>query len=118
MSAGIFTLSRYEADNGDIHPIRVQEETIIAAFNPAPTGAITVNSRVRASRSNRRRYGISARYVNCSWTAAPPAGYKEGASFTLPILSLARYNAINDGDTFSYLGANARVNTKNTERRR
>jgi len=116
MSAGPFVLSRYTADNGDIHPIRVQPETIIATFNPAPTGAVTIQLRVRASRSNRRRLGISARYVTCRWAATPPTGYTAGASFTLPILTPTAYNAIGAGTTFTYLGAGAIVSSKNPER--
>jgi len=44
MSAGAFTRTRYRADSGDTHPIRVQPETLTAAFgataNSAPTDAI------------------------------------------------------------------------------
>lgn len=118
MSAGAFILSRYTADNGEIHPIKIQPETIIGTFNPAPTGAITSGLRVRASRSNRRKYGISARYITCSWTATPPTGYKVGGFFTIPILTTTAFNAINDGSTFTYLGAAAVVNGKTPERRK
>lgn len=113
MSAGAFTLTRYEDDKGNIHPIRVQPETITmslgAGSNSPPADPVDTESYVRAT-GGKRRYGILARRVALAWTAAPPAGYKAGSLVVVPILSSALWNTLIEGvTTGSYLGSNVVV---------
>lgn len=119
MSAGNFILSKYEADSGEIHPIRIQPETIIADTNPAPAGAITQSLRARVGGSS-RTYGLHARKIRVTWTAPAthPEGYKDGGTITLPILSAAAYAAINIGQTFNYLANSVTVTGKSPEESR
>lgn len=106
MSAGAFARSKYEADNGDIHPIRVQEETLtlnLGGANAAPTGAVDNQQRVRVS-GGKRAYGIKARTVSIKFTASPPAGYKADQVLRLPILTKDIYDDIvPDVTTGTYL---------------
>lgn len=116
MSAGNFIISKYEADDGEIHPIRIQPETIIATTNPAPTGATTSSIRARVGGS-RRSYGLHARTIRVTWTvpATHPDGYKDGGTMTIPVLGAAAFAAINVGSTFTYLGSGVTVTGKSPE---
>lgn len=70
MSAGNFILSRYQADNGAIHPIRLQPETLAASIgtvNVAPTGTVTVGLRAKVSKT-KRAYGLGPRTVTVRFT--------------------------------------------------
>lgn len=122
MSAGQFERTKYEADNGDIYPIRVQPETLAATFggtaNAAPTGAVDQQGLARVSGGN-RRIGIKARSVTIAFTATPPTGYEPNQLLRVPILTLDLYNAINPNSTTgSYLGVNVIVVGKNAQRGR
>jgi hypothetical protein len=106
MSAGSFTRSRYEADSGEIHPVRVQPETILASIggsaNAAPTGTVTNGISARVSGSS-RRFGLRCRSVTLRWTGAVPEGYEDDGFVRIPILTPAVYNAISRGSTGTYL---------------
>lgn len=122
MSAGQFERTKYEADNGDIYPIRVQPETLAATFggtaNAAPTGAVDQQGLARVSGGN-RRIGIKARSVTIAFTGTPPTGYEPNQLLRVPILTLDLYNAINPNSTTgSYLGVNVIVVGKNAQRGR
>lgn len=54
-----FVSTRYQADNGDIHPIRLSLETAAAA-GAAPTGDITSPIRAKVSKTN-REFGLRPR---------------------------------------------------------
>lgn len=120
MSAGVFERSRYEADNGDVHAIRVQPETIAATFggtaNNPPAGAVDQQVSARVGGGN-RRYGVKARAVSVTWTGAPPAGYADDELLRVPILTPDLYDAITPNSTVgTYLGANVIVVGKLPER--
>jgi len=108
MSAGSFTRTLYQANNGDVFLARVQPETI-TSWNPAPTGAVTV--RIRANMTGgQRQNGMNARYVLGKWTTAP-AGYKPDGTVKLPILTQAAFDALqldqslaSNGGTFVVTG--------------
>lgn len=119
MSSGTFTRTRYQANNGDIHPVRVQPETLLANFAPggvnaAPAGTVDNDTYARVS-GGRRRYGIKCRSVRISFQDPAPDGYEPGGIITLPILTLAVYNAITSTGTVTYLGATADVIGKSPE---
>jgi hypothetical protein len=115
MSAGVFIRSKYESNAGEVYPIRIQEETIIADVNPAPAGEIdqTILARVSGSR---RGYGVFARTARLTWTGAAPAGYKPGGVITIPILTQDAYEDIAVGTTVTYLGTAAEFVGKSPER--
>jgi len=106
MSAGAFARSKYEADNDDVHPIKVQEETLTAnlgGVNAAPAGAVDNTQRVRVS-GGKRAYGVKARYASIRFTAQPPATYKADQVLRIPILTKAIFDGlIPDVTTGTYL---------------
>lgn len=111
MSSGNFTDTFYEADNGDIHPIRVQPETLLAvlgAANSAPAGPLTVPLSARA-RKPRRAFGLGARTARVKFTATPPTGYALNQTLTIPILSPSIFASITKGVTGTYLSTAVKV---------
>jgi hypothetical protein len=117
MSAGNFVRSRYESDAGNIHPIRVQPETIAASIgsaNTAPTGAIDVAISARVSGGS-RQLGLTARRVRLAFTAGVPTDYAEDSVVSIPILTPAVFNAIAVGQTGTYLGQSVEVVGKTAE---
>ena len=114
MSAGTFIRSFYQLDNGSIARARVQPETI-AGFNAAPAGPATVPGSARMG-GGRRRFGINARFITGVWSGAAPTGYDSNGVIRIPILTTAAYNAINLGDTLTYLGASLSVIGKTGEK--
>lgn len=113
MSAGGFSTTRYQSDEGGIYAIRVQPETLDLTINgdtnDAPTGAIDQEGLARVS-GGRRRIGLKARSVRIEFVGTPPTGYDEGQSISLPVLTQAFYNSIpRAGGTGTYLGAAIRV---------
>lgn len=120
MSAGAFERSKYEANNGDIHAIRVQPETVAATFggtaNNPPAGAVDQQTSARVGGGN-REYGVKARAVSVTWTGAAPAGYEDGQLLRVPILTEELYDAITPNSTVgTYLGAAVVVVGKLPER--
>lgn len=118
MSAGAFLASKYEMDDGSIKRIKIQPETAAASIgsaNAAPAGAIDSPGSARVGGGN-RQYGVKARSVTVRFTGALPDGYKAGQLYRVPILTPAVYNAINVGDTGTYLASPVEVVGKNPER--
>ena len=111
MSAGAFETSKYELNEGQIVPIRVQPETIAAAVganaNDPPAGNINLSLFAKARKGN-REYGIGARQVTISWNAAPPAGYAN-ENLTIPVLTPAAFAAFTLGATLTYLATPATI---------
>ena len=118
MSQGSFIIGRYEADSGEIHPIRIQPETI-TDWNSAPTGAQTNRSYFRA-RPSKRRYGQFARYVTLGRTVGSADGPFTSAkvTITVPVLTLDDYDDLTEGQEVSYQGVTFSVVSKTDERRR
>lgn len=114
MSAGNFVRSFYQLNNGQIARIRVQPETI-SGFNVPAAGPATVPGSARVSGGN-RRIGIKARSITLRWVGAPPTGYAVEDVIRIPILQESVWDGLNDGDTVSYLGANAEVVGRQPER--
>jgi len=114
MSAGAFTRSRYAASYGsgtEIHPIRVQPETIACTIggvaNTAPTGALTNPISAVVSRGSRAK-GLRPRLVALKAPATgQPATYAANGITVIPCLTEAFYNAAvaaDDTTTVSYNG--------------
>ena len=113
MSAGGFSNVKYEADNGVLHPLRIQPETaaldIGGVTNSVPAEpAGTVKSGISARVSGSRRgLGLFTRLVRGQFgdtAGAAPDGYQEGGVIALPVMTKAFYDAITKGDTGTYLG--------------
>ena len=107
MSQGAFNRSRYTRSNtgADIHPIRIQPETLTLTFggtaNAAPTGAFTSDISASVSKG-RRGIGLKARTVTFVFTGTPPTGYKADSPITLPILQPALWAGLSRGTTGTY----------------
>lgn len=118
MSAGQFTISKYESTelDGEIMNIRLQEETLVFAAgtpNSPPAGAVTLPLFANVS-ANRNQYGVKPRKVTFEFTGTPPDGYS-GDNLTVPVLTAAAYTAYVPGTTGTYLGAPIRILSRTPE---
>lgn len=112
MSAGAFLIRRYAASYGagdQVHPIRVQPETIAATIdgtaNAQASGALTNPISAVVSRGKRGK-GLIARAVTLRAPESnAPDGYKPGGTTIIPALSTAFYNKAVAGASCTYLGA-------------
>jgi hypothetical protein len=122
MSAGAFSISKYAADSGTIHPIRIQPETAAAQVgttaNAAPTAAVTAGAITARVTGGNRAYGVKARSISFKFTAAPPAGYLANQTYRVPVLVKATYDAATVGGVGTYLGVATVIVGKNPERQR
>jgi len=120
MSAGAFSISRYERDNGDIHPIRIQPETAsleIAAGSNTPPASTTFDSDISANTSRGNRgVGLKPRTVTFRFTGGAPTGYLANGTITLPVLTPTFWATIVKGQTGNYLGGTIVVSYKSPER--
>lgn len=109
MSAGPFsTTAKYQSNNGDIYPIRVQPETLAATLggtvNASPAGAVTQQTSARASAA-KRKIGMNARAVTFKVTAVPTgSGTPIGAILRLPVMTASVWDGLNRGDVVQYEG--------------
>lgn len=109
MSAGEFTRSVYETNEGNFAAVRVQPETLAAEIdsvtNAAGAGPVNQEARAQVSKG-KRTIGINCRTVTLNFTGTPPDGYS-GDPVTIPALTPAFYAACNpNSDTAvgTYLG--------------
>lgn len=121
MSAGPFSLGKYERDNGDVHPISVQPETTEAEFDGTANGFLQgagtgISSDISAQvAGSKRSIGLHARKVAIRFgtTAGSfPAGYKPGTTASIPVFQKSVYDAIKRGDNATYLGVIGTVTSK------
>lgn len=111
MSAGSFTTVGYPADYGagtNIHPIRVQPETLTATAGGSantPEDIATATSPISAMVSGSRRgLGLHARTVRLKSPAVPPATYSVNSKTEIPAVSKTFYTAcLVTGATVNYL---------------
>lgn len=112
MSTGAFTTIGYQAtyDATQIHPIRVQPETLglSVTVGGAPVAndgelATAINNPVSARVSGgRRQKGLNARLIRISFGDSPPDDYKPFSTITLPAVNPALL-AAPAGATGTYL---------------
>ena len=121
MSAGQFSRTFYECDNGDICPIRVQPETLTASFNgvanAAVAGPATRDNFIQVNKG-RREYGTGARCVTAEWDGAAPTGYDDRGTIKIAVPDPAVFNGITLLSAGVYLGANITVIGKSPENTR
>jgi hypothetical protein len=121
MSAGGFTVTRYSAtyDSTEIHPIRVQPETLLASVggtaNSAPSGSVTNPISARVTGGS-RTLGLIARKVRLRLPpTGQPTGYLAGGVITIPALNQTFYNACVKGAAITYLEVTCTVLGRTTE---
>ena len=83
-----FVKTKYESDSGDVHPIRLQPDTLTAA-GTIPAGAVT-NNIAADMRKGKRRYGIGPRGVSASRTVGTAPDTFKRRVF-IPVLTKADY---------------------------
>lgn len=123
MSAGAFVLSKYEADYSattQVHPIRVQPETISASTttvsNDAPIDDVTNPISAIVSKSN-RGLGLKPRTIRIQFPmTGQPANYQPGGVTTIPALTKAFYASAVKGATITYMTVQCTVVGRSPER--
>jgi hypothetical protein len=108
MSAGAFLAdAKYESNNGSVHAIRVQPETLQLSIggtaNASPAGDVDSPFRARVGRSN-GGYGLKPRAVTVRFTGTPPTGYKAGETYRVPVMQSTLWDTANAGTVCEYLG--------------
>lgn len=122
MSAGVFTIGRYQADVATVvGAVRLQPETIAAATvstpiitNASATSATTFPGFIRTS-AGRRTRSIRVRRISLGNPAAAPAGYKPGTVVKIVAQTPAFYNACTLGAQVTYLGTTWTVVSRTPE---
>ena len=109
MSSGVFQTVGYLATyDTEVHPIRVQPETLAASINSVTNSAAAtpITNQVSALVSRgRRSLGLVARTVTLrSPATGQPTGYKADSITRIPALTEAFYNEAIRGRTCTYLG--------------
>lgn len=107
MSAGEFAKATYQSNVGDLYRITIQPETetliLNGVTNTRPTGTPPVGQPKAKVSGSRRKIGVNTRLVRFRFTGTPPAGYLGGKSnLTLPVLTSAMYNGLDEGQTGTY----------------
>lgn len=123
MSAGVFVDTKYGAtyDVTQVHPIRVQPETLAATGeggtdNGPPIGALTNPISAEITKS-RRGLGLHPRMIYLKLTGAPPTGYAANSRAKIPALTGAFFAANNKkGSVVNYLGTTWTVTGTNAEK--
>lgn len=112
--------TKYKADNGEIHPIRMREATYTAVLGTIPDGETTNSNYVFVTKS-KRRYGIGARHVVIGRTVgtAPDTYVKYSR---LPVCDPTDWNAETGawqvGNVVSYEGTNWEIVSRVNENER
>ena len=123
MSAGSFLVSKYPADygsGGEIHPVRVQPETLAASIgataNAAPSGALT-NPISASVSAGRRAIGLRTRqvFLKLPVGTTPPTGYLAGARARVAGINKTFYAAAIKGASCTYLGVIWEVTGRDAE---
>jgi hypothetical protein len=119
MSSGAFDNSKYESNSGVIYFAKVQPETLAATIggtaNAEPAGSVTGEPSAKMS-GGRREIGVIARRVSVAWDdGGAPAGYEDGSSVSIPIMTPTLFDSISRGDAVSYNGGSGTVSGKTPE---
>lgn len=114
MSTGSFINSLYNSNKtGDVHPIRIQPETLTLSVagvtNAAATGPAGSPISAQVSQSKRAK-GLNARTVTFKFTPTAPTGYKAESPITLPWLAgVGDFDSFKAGDAIAYQGGSGEV---------
>ena len=119
MSAGEFTDALYQADSGEIHPIRVQPETLLftsgGTANAAPAGPATSDISAKVGKTA-REIGLGPRHLTFKFDAGQaPTGYEDRGTIRIPVLTTAAFTAYVRGNAATYLTGTGVIVNKTTE---
>lgn len=113
MSAGPFLLSKYETDDAEIRPIRIQPETLTVADNDPPAGG--ANGAFVKISGSKRSYGIHPRKLTLSRTVGT-ADYGVAKTYArVVMLTKAAYDDAVIGSTVAYAGVDWVIASKTDE---
>ncbi len=119
MSAGAFIRSRYQANNDEVHPIRIQPETetLIIQGLPNEPPAVLPTQKIYAKVSGgKREFCLTPRSVTIVFNDIdPPGGYLDNSPIKLPILTQTVWDQILPGATGTYLGKTIEVVSRSPE---
>lgn len=124
MSAGPFIDSRYEANSGFVFPIRIQPETnsleLDTTTNSPPTEDVTADLPTLVLTKSRRGFGVHPRTFTIVLTGdglpdSRTEEYREGNSYTIPILQASVWDSLVKGDVGTYQGIPCVLRTKTPE---
>lgn len=104
MSSGGFVIAGYSTDNADIVPIKVQPETLTATLgtaNASAGAAFAAGFPSAQVSKGKRALGINARTVSIRLTAEL-TGYKADSILRIPVMTQARWAALNKGTAVTY----------------
>lgn len=97
MSAGAYSRSRYEDNQGNVWKIRVQPETegliVDGVTNTPPAGAFTPGFPSAQVSRGRNSIGVNARLCRIKFAATAPTGYDPNGTISLPVLTQAAQSA-------------------------
>lgn len=115
MSSGPFLSTKYEDENLDIHPIRIQPESATVAGTP-PSGSINTSVSAKVGGS-RRSYGLHARGLRLVRVVGSGDTAARRYNF-LPVLTATAFNAYSRGGEVTYGGFTWNITDKVPERQR
>lgn len=99
--------TRYLADSGAIHPIRLRYNTAAIVGADAPGSSVTSSIQVKVSKS-KRQFGLRPRGIQIGRSLVSGDITQIEYAF-LPVLTPAALNGYKKEDTISYNGATWRV---------
>ena len=115
---GVYTISKYETDNGDVVPIKLQPETLTATLggtaNAAPAGAISPGFPSADVSRSKRAIGIHARTVSVKITT-PATGYADNTLVRIPVPNPTVYDGVSKGDAVTCEAGTGTVAGKSPE---
>jgi hypothetical protein len=110
--AGPFGIFKYETNDGDTYPIRLQPETVTAE-NPEGTGALADG--FVSARKSRRAYGRHARFLTLARTVGS-ADYGSAKTYArMPVLTKAAWDDFLVATTIAYQGVDWEIVSKTDE---
>nr|CRY96860.1 hypothetical protein [uncultured prokaryote] len=118
MSAGSFSLSRYEDNDGKLYQIRVQPEIVAAVIdgddNGPEAGSVTEKFAAEVNRGA-RAYGLRPRKLTVSFEDTPPTGYRPYTTLQIPVLKKETWLRAKVGAVVTYAGGTGEIKSKADE---
>lgn len=109
--------SKYLADDGEIHFIRISPQVAAVANNDPPAGAVTSNIKVKVSKTN-REFGLRPRFVRVAREVDVDTETRNLVIYrTIPVLTPTAFNSASFAlnAVVSYEGDNYTVIQKEPE---
>lgn len=117
-SAGGAGIYNYEADSGQIHVIRLKDETVELTIEGSIVGVVagppTSPFWAQVNRGA-REYGLKPREVQFCFTAAPPGTLEANRTYSAAVADPADYNVATIGGVGTYRGVAIQITGKTPE---